>query len=159
MEDFRRGARDPGVPEPSETDTIVRVAAAVAGGFIRLPAPLRIEVISNPRPEGARLRFGQRSRRARRRLAGVLIIHSWGPGLTHAILRHHAPSVLVRFTSRPRTVGDCFRCRKRMGINATTPLPTETHRMPVPLVDSIRQTAEVCRARTLHRPLLEAMAR
>ena len=76
--------------------------------------------------------------------------------LTYGVLRRSALGVPFRITSPARTVVDCFRYRKKFGLDVALEALDDTLRSRSATVDQIVRAAEVCRARTVLRTYLEA---
>ncbi len=66
--------------------------------------------------------------------------------------------VPVSITSPARTVVDCFRYRNKLGIDVAMEALRDAVRSRITTVDEIVRAAEVCHARTVMRPYLEALA-
>jgi predicted transcriptional regulator of viral defense system len=78
--------------------------------------------------------------------------------LAYGVKTHRILGVPVRVTSPARTVVDCFRYRNKIGLDVATEALRDALRSRLATVDEILRTAEVCRARTVVRPYLEAVA-
>ncbi|HXO40506.1 MAG TPA: transcriptional regulator, partial [Thermoanaerobaculia bacterium] len=74
------------------------------------------------------------------------------------VQRRSILGVPVRITSPARTVVDCFRYRSKLGLDVALEALREALRSRVATVDEIVRSAEVCRARTVMRTYLEALA-
>jgi predicted transcriptional regulator of viral defense system len=66
--------------------------------------------------------------------------------------------VALRVTSPARTVVDCFRYRNKIGLDVALEALRDVVRSRKASMDEIMRAAEVCRARTVIRPYLEAVA-
>jgi predicted transcriptional regulator of viral defense system len=66
--------------------------------------------------------------------------------------------VPVSITSPARTVVDCFRYRKKVGIDVAMEALRDAVSSRITSVREIERAAEVCRARTVMRSYLEALA-
>jgi hypothetical protein len=66
--------------------------------------------------------------------------------------------VPVLITSPARTVVDCFRYRRKLGIDVALEALRDAVGSRTASVDAIVRAAEVCRARTMMRSYLEALA-
>ncbi|HEU68229.1 MAG TPA: transcriptional regulator [Candidatus Acetothermia bacterium] len=144
--------------EPSEMETIALVAAAVPAGIVCLLSALQIHGIGTQTPHEVWLGLDRKARKPSRLPARVRIVRFSGPMLTYGIKTHHILGVPVRVTSPARTVVDCFRYRNKIGLDVATEALREALRSRLATVDEILRTAEVCRARTVVRPYLEAVA-
>jgi predicted transcriptional regulator of viral defense system len=144
--------------EPSEMETIALVAAAVPAGIVCLLSALRIHGIGTQTPHEVWLGLDRKARKPSRPPARVRIVRFSGPMLTYGVKTHRILGVPVRVTSPARTVVDCFRYRNKLGLDVATEALREALRSHLVTVDEILRTAGVCRARTVVRPYLEAVA-
>ncbi|GIX49459.1 MAG: transcriptional regulator [Candidatus Tectimicrobiota bacterium] len=144
--------------EPSEMETIALVAAVVPAGIVCLLSALSLHGIGTQLPHEVWLGLDRKARKPSRLPARVRIVRFSGPMLTYGVKTQRILGVPVRVTSPARTVVDCFRYRNKIGLDVATEALREALRTRKTTVDEILRTAEVCRARTVIRPYLEAMA-
>ncbi|MCX7865987.1 MAG: type IV toxin-antitoxin system AbiEi family antitoxin domain-containing protein [Limisphaera sp.] len=144
--------------EPSEMETIAMVAATVPAGIICLLSALRIHGIGTQAPHEVWLGMDRKARKPVRLPARVRIVRFSGPMLTYGVKTQRVLGVPVRVTSPARTVVDCFRYRNKIGLDVAIEALRESLRSRLVTADEILRTADVCRARTVVRPYLEAMA-
>lgn len=78
--------------------------------------------------------------------------------LTYGVQVRRILGVPVRITSPARTVVDCFRYRRKIGLDVALEALREALRSRAASVDEIMRAAEVCRARTIVRTYLEALS-
>ncbi len=78
--------------------------------------------------------------------------------LTSGVETQHLVGVPVRVTTPARTVVDCFRYRNKLGLDVAATALRDALRPHRATVDEIVRAAEVCRARTVVRPYLVAIA-
>jgi predicted transcriptional regulator of viral defense system len=146
-------------PEPDELETIAMVASAIPTGIICLLSALRIHNIGTQAPHEVWLALHRKARKPLRPPAQLRIVRFSGPMLTYGIDGRSILGVQVRLTSPARTVVDCFRYRHKLGLDVALEALRDVLRTRVASVDEIVRTAEVCRARTIMRPYLEALSR
>jgi predicted transcriptional regulator of viral defense system len=144
--------------EPSEMETIALVAATVPAGIVCLLSALRIHGIGTQTPHEVWLGLDRKARKPSRLPAQVRIVRFSGPMLAYGVKTHRILGVPVRVTSPARTVVDCFRYRNKIGLDVASEALRDALRSRLATVDEILRTAEVCRARTVVRPYLEAVA-
>ena len=80
------------------------------------------------------------------------------PMLTYGVQTRSILGVPVRMTSPARTVVDCFRYRDKIGLDVALEALRDAVRSRTATVDEIMRAAEVCRARTVMQPYLEALS-
>jgi predicted transcriptional regulator of viral defense system len=144
--------------EPSEMETIAMVASAVPSGIVCLLSALRIHDIGTQAPSEVWLALDRKARKPSHPPARVRIVRFSGAMLTYGVQIHPILDVPVRVTSPARTVVDCFRYRKKLGIDVALEALRETLRARKASADEIMRAAEVCRARTVVRAYLEALS-
>ena len=76
--------------------------------------------------------------------------------LSYGVIQRSALGVPFRITSPARTVVDCFRYRKKFGLDVALEALKDVLRSGVATIGEIERAAEVCRIRTVIRPYLEA---
>jgi predicted transcriptional regulator of viral defense system len=88
----------------------------------------------------------------------VQVVHFSGPMLTYGIERFTFMGVPVSITSPARTIVDCFRFRKRIGLDVAMEALSDAFRDRKVTVDEIWRAAEVCRIRTVIGPYLDTLS-
>jgi predicted transcriptional regulator of viral defense system len=144
--------------EPDQFETIAMVASAVPGGIVCLLSALRIHGIGTQAPHEVWIALDRKARRPARFAAKARVVRFSGAMLTYGILTRHILGVPVRITSPARTVVDCFRYRNKIGIDVALEALRDALRSRVTTVDAIMRAAEACRASTVMRTYLEALA-
>lgn len=144
--------------EPNEFETIAMVASAVPGGIICLLSALRLHGIGTQAPHEVWLALDRKARKPARLPARVRIVRFSGAMLTYGIETRPTLGVPVRVTSPARTVVDCFRYRRKQGLDVALEALRDAVRSRKATVDAITRAAEVCRARTVMKAYLEALA-
>jgi len=144
--------------EPGEYETIAMVSSAVPGGIVCLLSALRMHGIGTQAPHEIWLALDRKARKPARLSARVRIVRFSGAMLTYGILPRPILGVPVRVTSPARTVVDCFRYRRKLGLDVALEALRDAVRSGTTTVDEIVRAAEICRARTVMRTYLEALA-
>ena len=144
--------------EPDEFETIALIASAVPDGIICLLSALRVHGIGTQAPHEVWIAIGRKARRPARLPARGRIVRFSGAMLTYGILTRPILGVPVRITSPARTIVDCFRYRSKIGLDVALEALREAIRSRTTTIDEIVRAAEVCRARTVMRTYLEALA-
>jgi predicted transcriptional regulator of viral defense system len=143
---------------PDELETIAMVASVVPAGVVCLLSALRIHGIGTQSPHEVWLAVDRKARKPSRLLARLRIVRFSGAMLTYGVHVRPILGVPVRVTSPARTVVDCFRYRRKIGLDVALEAVREVLRSRMATVDEIMRTAEVCRARTIVRTYLEALS-
>lgn len=158
VEKIGRGVYRLAAAEPTEFETLAMVCSAVPGGIVCLLSALRLHGIGTQAPHEVWLGLDRKARKPSRLPARVRFVRSSGAMRSYGILTRPILGVPVRVTSPARTVVDCFRYRKKLGLDVAIEALRDAVRSRAASVDEIVRAAEVCRARTVIRPYLEALA-
>ena len=144
--------------EPNEFEAIAMVASAVPGAIVCLLTALRVHGIGTQSPHEIWIALDRKGRKPRRVPARLRIVRFSGAMLTYGVVKRSMLGVPVSITSPARTIVDCFRYRNKVGIDVAMEALRDAVRSRITTVDEIVRAAEVCRARTVMRTYLEALA-
>lgn len=144
--------------EPNEFETIAMVASAAPGAIVCLLTALRVHGIGTQSPHEVWIALDRKARKPRRVPTRLRIVRFSGAMLTYGVVQRPMLGVPVSITSPARTVVDCFRYRNKVGIDVAMEALRDAVRSRITSVDEIVRAAEVCRARTVMRTYLEALA-
>ncbi len=146
--------------EASELETIAAVSFAVPKGIVCLLSALALHGIGTQAPHEVWLALDRKARKpvASRLPARVRFVRFSGAMLAYGIVTRPILGVPVRVTSPARTVVDCFRYRRKVGLDVAIEALRDAVRSRRATVDEISRAADVCRARTVMRPYLESIA-
>jgi predicted transcriptional regulator of viral defense system len=158
IEKVGRGLYRLAAAEADEFETVAMVATAVPGGIVCLLSALRLHSIGTQAPREVWIALDRKARKPASIATAVRFVRFSGAMLTYGIQVRSILGVPVRITSPARTVVDCFRYRSKLGLDVAFEALREALRMRIATVDEIVRAAEVCRARTVIRTYLEALA-
>ena len=145
--------------EPTELETIAMVSAAIPSAIICLYTALRIHEIGTQSPPEVWLALNRKARKPTHPPANIRIVRFSGAMATYGVERRFALGVPFRITSPARTVVDCFRYRKKHGaLDVALETLHDAMRNRIATIDEISRAAEVCRARTVVSPYLDALS-
>jgi predicted transcriptional regulator of viral defense system len=144
--------------KPNELETIAMVASAIPAGIVCLVSALRVHGIGTQSPHEVWLALDRKARKPTHPPARVRVVRFSGPMLTYGVKVRPILGVPVHVTSPARTVVDCFRYRRKFGLDVALEALREALRSRAASVDEIMRAAEVCRARTIVRTYLEALS-
>jgi predicted transcriptional regulator of viral defense system len=144
--------------EPNELETIAMVASAAPNAIVCLLTALRVHGIGTQSPHEVWIALDRKGRKPRRVPTRLRIVRFSGAMLTYGVVKRSMLGVPVSITSPARTVVDCFRYRNKVGIDVAMEALRDAVRSRVTTVSEIVRAAEVCRARTVLRTYLEALA-
>lgn len=158
VERVARGLYRPRSAEPTEHHTLAAVCARVPQAIVCLLSALRVHEIGTQLPREVWIAIPHKARAPRMPEFPIRIVRFSGPSLRYGIQQIRIEGVSTRVTSPARTVVDCFRFRRLVGRSAAQEALREAIRERKTTVAEIWRAAEVCRARSLVRPYLEALA-
>lgn len=144
--------------ELTEQDTIVRVCTRVPRAIVCLLTALHLHGIGTQLPREVWIALDRKARKPKLEDLPARIVRFSGPMLTYAVETQKIQGIQVRVTSPARTIVDCFRYRKRIGLDVALEALRDGLRSKQVTVEKIRRAAEVCRIQTVIRPYLESMA-
>jgi predicted transcriptional regulator of viral defense system len=144
--------------ELTEQDTIVRVCTRVPRAIVCLLTALHLHGIGTQLPREVWIALDRKARKPKLEDLPARIVRFSGPMLTYAVETRNIQGIQVRVTSPARTIVDCFRYRKRIGLDVALEALRDGLRSKQVTVEKLRRAAEVCRIQTVIRPYLESMA-
>ena len=156
VENFGNGLYRLSDVEPTESENIAMVAAAIPNAVICLLTALRYHDIGTQSPHEVWLALDRKQRKPTHPPCRVRIVRFSGRMLTYGILQHSALGVPFRITSPARTVVDCFRYRKKLGLDMALEALADVSRSGIASIGEIERAADICRVGTVMRPYLEA---
>lgn len=143
--------------EASELETIAMVASAVPESIVCLLSALAIHEIGTQSPHQVWIALDRKARKPKKLGSLVRVVRFSRQMLSYGVVSREILGVRVRITSPARTVVDCFRYRKKIGIDIAIEALRDAVNSRKATVDEIVRAAEVCRARTVIRPYLETL--
>lgn len=144
--------------QATELETIAMVASTVPQAIVCLLSALRVHEIGTQSPHQVWLAIDRKARKPTRLPAKTSIVRFSGPMLTYGVVSQSMQGVRVRLTNPARTVVDCFRYRRKIGIDVALEALREAVRGRKATVSEIDRAAEVCRIRSVIGPYLEAFS-
>jgi predicted transcriptional regulator of viral defense system len=142
----------------SELETIATVSKRVPGAIVCLLTALHVHAIGTQAPRDVWIAIDRKARKPQGTGLPVRIVRFSGPMLRYAIETREVLGVPVRITSPARTVVDCFRYRKKIGLDVALEALRDAVNSRKATIDEIVRTAEVCRIQTVIAPYLESIA-
>ena len=136
--------------------TRAAVCARVPGAVLCLLTALNVHDIGAQHPAQVWIAIPHKARTPVTDLP-IKVVRFSGAALHHGIERTEFEGVPARITSPARTVVDCFRFRRIVGIDVALVAMREALAERKATPDQILRAAEACRARSLVRPVLQAL--
>jgi predicted transcriptional regulator of viral defense system len=144
--------------EPTEHYTLAAVCARVPQAIVCLLSALCVHDLGTQLPREVWIAIPHKARAPRLPEFPIRVVRFSGPSLRYGIQKVSLEGVPARVTSPARTVVDCFRFRRLVGSSVAQEALREALKERKATTEEIWRAAEVCRARSLVAPYLEAMA-
>ena len=145
--------------EITESHTVASVCARVPNAIVCLLTALVVHDIGTQVPSETWIAIPHGARAPTMDSVRLEVRRFSGPSLRYGVVETEFEGVPAKITTPARTVVDCFRFRRLVGLEAALEAFDEVlrHRMATP--DEIWRAAEACGARYLVEPLLYDRAR
>ncbi len=144
--------------EPTEHYTLAAVCARVPSGIVCLLSALSVHGIGTQLPWQEWIAIPHKARAPETGELPVKIVRFSGASLHYGVAGATFEGVPTRITSPARTVVDCFRFRRLVGKDVALEALRDALRDHKASADEIWRAAEVCRAKSLVGPVLEALS-
>ena len=141
----------------TELETVATVCKRVPGTIVCLLTALHVHGIGTQAPREVWIAIDRKARKPRASGLPMRVVRFSGPMLRYSIETREVLGVRVRLTSPARTVVDCFRYRKKIGMDVALEALRDAVNSHGVSVDEIARVAEVCRSRTVISPYLESV--
>ncbi len=142
----------------TELETLAAVSKRIPGAIACLLTALHVHGIGTQAPRDVWIALDRKVRKPRASDLPVRVVRFSGPMLRYGIESREVLGVPVRLTSPARTVVDCFRYRKKIGLDVALEALRHAVNSHTATLDEIARVAEVCRIQTVISPYLESIA-
>jgi len=157
-----RGLYLPADTEVTEHQTLIEVARRVPHGVVCLLSALRFHNFTTPEPHKVWLAIENGARRPKLDYPPLHIISFGGKAWHEGVEEHHLSvgeaKVPVRVTSPAKTVADCWKFRKKIGLDVALEALRDGRRQRKFTTDELWHFAEIDRVTNVLRPYLEAIS-
>ena len=143
--------------EPTEHYTEAAVCARVPGAIVCLLTALNIHELGTQLPAKVWIAIPHKAREPHVPELPIRVVRFSGESLRYGVVNTTFEGVPARITSPARTVVDCFRLRRLVGIDVAIEALRDAVYDRKATVGQIWRAAEACRAKSLIRPVLEAL--
>ena len=143
--------------EVTEHYTLAAVCARVPDAIVCLLSALSVHELTTQLPWQEWIAIPHKARTPRLPGLPVRVVRFSGTALRYGVVNTTFEGVPVRITSPARTVVDCFRFRRLVGKDVAIEALRDALFDRKASVDQIWRAAEVCRAKSLVGPALEAL--
>ena len=157
VERVGRGLYRVAAAEPTEHYTLAAVCARVPGAIVCLLSALSVHELTTQIAWQEWIAIPHKARAPRLPGLPVRVVRFSGAALRYGVVNTTFEGVPVRITSPARTVVDCFRFRRLVGKDVAIEALRDALRDGKASVDQIWRAADVCRAKSLVGPVLDAL--
>ncbi len=152
----------------TELHSIAQVAKRVPHSIVALLSALQVHGLTSEAPHAVWILIDRHARAPRLGRPKVEVLRASGAALEHGVETRTIEGVSVRLTSPAKTVADCFRYRRHVGLEVALAALREYLRRPARTrggagrsgsrIDALVQAAKADRIYSVLRPYLEALA-
>jgi len=142
----------------TELTSIANVAKRVPHAVVCLLSALQIHGLTTEVPHAVWIMIDRQARAPKLAYPKLEIVWSSGRARTHGIERRTIEGVHVRLTTPAKTVADCFRYRRHVGLEVGLAALRDYLRKHRGEVDKLVEAARADRIEAVIRPYLEALA-
>jgi predicted transcriptional regulator of viral defense system len=146
------------VPAAS-TESLSAVALRTPNAVVCLLSALAFHEIGTQDPPPVWIAIGIRDRRPTRPAVPVRVVRFSRAGMTIGVERHQVAGVTVSVTNPARTIVDCFRYRRKIGLDIPLEALEDALRRRVVTRGQLMRMAESFRQQSIMRPYIEAYSR
>ena len=143
--------------EPTEHYTRAAVCARVPNAVLCLLTALSVHELGTQLPREVWIAIPHKARTPRMPELPIRVVRFSGAAQYYGVVDTSFEGVPVRITSPARTVVDCFRFRRLVGKDVAIEALRDSLDNRKASVDQIWRAADVCRAKSLVGPLLDAV--
>lgn len=141
----------------TEHQSLLEVAKKAPKAVICLLSALAYHRIGTQLPAQVWIAIGSDDRRPKVSHVATEIVRFSEESLRYGVEEHEIAGTTVRITSPAKTVADCFKFRRRVGLDVAIEAVTEGWRERRFTLPELRQAARVCRMERVMRPYVEAI--
>ncbi len=132
------------------------VGKQAPGAAVCLLSALQFHGLTTQQPHEVWIAVGVKARKPLISWPAVRVVRFSGAALTEGIESHQIEGVPVRIYSIAKTVADCFKYRRKVGVDVAIEALRDALRRRVS-VDTIYRFAKICRVANVIRPYLESV--
>lgn len=141
----------------SELSSLAEVAKRVPHAIICLLSALQLHALTTEAPRAVWLLIDRRARSPKLAYPKLEVVRASGAAREHGVERRTIDGVKVRITTPAKTVADCFRFRRHVGLEVALAALKDYVRKRKGTNDAIVEAARADRIYPFLRPYLEAL--
>lgn len=149
----------------TELHSLAEVSLRVPHATVCLLSALQVHGLTTEVPHAVWIMIDTRARTPKLDTPAIEVVRAHGVAREHGVERRKIEGVHVRITTPAKTVADCFRYRRHVGLDVAVAalrdylaLARKRERRPDVTIDALVAAARAARVRSVLRPYLEALA-
>ena len=142
----------------TELSTLAEVAKRVPHAIVCLLSALQIHGLTTESPHAVWLLIDRRARTPKLSYPKLEIVRASGAAREHGIERRLIDGVTMQLTTPAKTVADCFRYRRHVGLEVALAALKDYLKKRKGSIDALVEACQADRIYTFVRPYLEALA-
>lgn len=142
--------------ERDERQSLVEATRRVPGGVVCLLSALRFHELTTQSPFEVWLAIPSKAWRPRATTVSVRLVHSGETAYSFGIESHRVNGSDVRVYSAAKTVADCFKFRRKVGLDVALEALRDYRKRHRGGMDALWRAMKVCRVTRVMQPYLEA---
>lgn len=142
----------------SEHETLAVASARVPHGIVCLLSALRFHHLTTQNPAEVWLALDRKARAPAEHDLPLRIVRFSGKARSEGVETHDMDGIGVRIYNPAKTVADCFKYRRKIGVDVAMEALRDGWRSGRCTMDDLWRYAAVCRVSNVMRPYLEAVA-
>lgn len=158
LERIDRGLYKLADADATEHHSLAHVAKRVPHATICLLSALQVHQLTTELPHAVWIMIDRNARAPTIAYPKIEIIRASGRALTHGLETRTVEGVKVRLTTPAKTVADCFRYRRRVGLEVALAALRDYLKKYRGGIDALVEAARADRVYAVMRPYLEALA-
>jgi predicted transcriptional regulator of viral defense system len=141
----------------TERHSYAEVAKRVPEAVLCLLSALAFHELTTQSPAAVWIALGKGARKPAILSPSLRVVRLTEPSLSEGVEKHRVEGVSVRVYSAAKTVADCFKFRKKIGLDIAIEALKDCLRQKKATVNEIHRYAKICRVSNVIRPYMEAL--
>jgi predicted transcriptional regulator of viral defense system len=142
----------------SQQSTLAEVAKRVPHATICLLSALQVHGLTTEAPHAVWVLIDRHARTPKLAYPKLDVVRASGPAREHGVVSRVVDGVKVHLTTPAKTVADCFRFRRHVGLEVALEALKDYLRKRAGTIDALVEAARADRIYPFMRPYLEALA-
>lgn len=142
----------------TERHSLAEAGKRFPNAIVCLLSALQFHGLTTQTPSALWLAIDSKSRTPHDGRRQIEVVRMSGEAFRAGVEQHEIEGVPVRVCSAAKTVADCFKFRRRVGLDVALEALREFRRQRGANLDALWRFAQICRVARLLRPYMEALA-